>query len=238
MPKVEFDAPDPIPVTTPVATDKDILNDIMDDSDTNSPDSLITVTERIVPQEEEVFNDSPAVKPIVDDEDESSEYIDPNKKGKRAYNRKQPMSSKQKDHLARIRLIAQEKRAKEKDRKANEKEEAQLKKVEERLLKKKQKEEDDALIESEPEPQPPAAQPKKHSIPVSNQPYQKMYTEEDLNRAILAGVSTYDTFRRQEKKERKAKEAVDAKQRKMNETISRAVQPQNASNDPWRSLFG
>lgn len=236
MPKVEFDVPVPIPVTTPVATDKDILNDIMDNSDTNSPDSLITVTERIVPQEEEVFSDSPAVKPIVDDEDESSEYIDPNKKGKRAYNRKQPMSSKQKDHLARIRLIAQEKRAKEKDRKANEKEEAQLKKVEERLLKKKQKEEDDAL--NEQEPAPPAAQPKKHSIPVSNQPYQKMYTEEDLNRAILAGVSTYDTFRRQEKKERKAKEAVDAKQRKMNETISRAVQPQNASNDPWRSLFG
>jgi len=233
MPKVEFDAPAPAVETT---SDKDIMDQIMDESFEVASDSLITVTEREVPQEDEVFNDSPSVKPIVDDEDESSEYIDPNKKGKRGYNRKQPMSQKQKDHLARIRVIAAERRAKEKERKANEKEEAQLKKVEERLLKKKQKEEDDAVKESEPEA--PVAQPKKQSVPVSNQPYQKMYTEEDLNRAILAGVSTYDSFRRQEKKERKAKEASDAKQRKMNETIARAVQPQSASTDQWRSLFG
>ena len=210
-------------------TPDDILNELMNDLDTPIKDDIITVTERVVPVEDDVF-DEPQTVEVTKEEDVSSEYVDPNEpKGKRAYKRKQPMSQKQKDHLARIRKIAQEKRAKQKELKDAEKEEAQLKKVEERLLKKKQKEESAKEQPVKESPVAPA-QPR--------QQQQKMYTEEDLNRAILAGVSTYDTYRKQQKKEKKTKEAEDAKQRKMNETIQRAIAPQQNTADPWRSLFG
>ena len=207
-------------------TPDDVLNELMNDLDIPINDDIINVTERVVPGEDDVFDEPPTVE-VAKEEDVSSEYVDPTEpKGKRAYKRKQPMSQKQKDHLARIRKIAQEKRAKQKELKESEKEEAQLKKVEERLLKKKQKEESASVKESPVAP----AQPR--------QQQQKMYTEEDLNRAILAGVSTYDTYRKQQKKEKKTKEAEDAKQRKMNETIQRAIAPQQNTADPWRSLFG
>ena len=210
-------------------TPDDVLNELMNDLDIPINDDIITVTERVVPGEDDVF-DEPVTVEVAKEEDVSSEYVDPTEpKGKRAYKRKQPMSQKQKDHLARIRKIAQEKRAKQKELKESEKEEAQLKKVEERLLKKKQKEESAKEQPVKESPVAPA-QPR--------QQQQKMYTEEDLNRAILAGVSTYDTYRKQQKKEKKTKEAEDAKQRKMNETIQRAIAPQQNTADPWRSLFG
>lgn len=208
-------------------TPDDVLNELMNDLDVPINDDIVTVTERVVPVEDDVF-DEPVTVEVAKEEDVSSEYVDPSEpKGKRAYKRKQPMSIKQKEHLARIRKIAQEKRAKQKELKEAEKEEAQLKKVEERLLKKKQKEES------------AKEQPVKESPVAPAQPrQQKMYTEEDLNRAILAGVSTYDTYRKAQKKEKRTKEAADAQQRKMNETIQRAIAPQQNTADPWRQLFG
>jgi len=234
MPTVEMPAPPPAEATEssklPDSDDKDILNQIMNDVEVDDrDDAIISVTERVIPTEDDVF-DEPVIKPVLEEQKEeqvNTEYIDPEKKGKRKYTRKAPMSEKQKEHLAKIRKIAQEKRKAEKERKAAEKEEAQLKKVEERLLKKKQKEEEKSVEEK-----PPPAQPKKSYT------QQKMYTEEDLNRAILAGVSTYDTYRKQQKKEKRAKQEAEASERKMKETIQRAITPQQNTADPWRSLFG
>ena len=230
MPIIEMPTPEPEPADTPVAeTDnKDIIDEIMEEIDNDKSDHLIEVTEREIPNEEEVFDEppTPRVEPIV-----NTEFIDPNeKKGKRKYTRKAPMSEKQKEHLAKIRKIAQEKRKAEKERKAKEKEEQQLLKAEERLLKKKKAQEEKEQKEKEQiasQPPPPA------------QPQVKYFTEEDLNKAVLGAVHTYDTYRKAQKKEKKAKQAEEAKQAQMRRTIQNAITPQNTSqaNDPWRSLF-
>ena len=228
MPTIQMPTPEPEPepqVDTsniiPETDERDIIDDIMNDIETDLPDEdIIKITEREIPEEDEVFTEPPVTEPVV-----NTEFIDPEeKKGKRKYTRKQPMSQKQKDHLAKIRKIAQEKRKVEKERKAAEKEEAQLKKVEERLLKKKQKEEVAAT------PRPPPAQPKA-------EPQQEYFTKEDLDRAMLGAITQYDTYRKQQKKEKKEKQIADLKEKQMRETIQRAITPQQINNDPWRGLF-
>ena len=111
-------------------------------------DDIITVTERDVPEEDDVFGEPPTPKVTPLDASEAAEPAEeqpeefPAKKGKRKYTRKAPMSEKQKEHLARIRKIAVEKRKAEKERKIKEKEEAVIEKAEKKILEKKRKEED------------------------------------------------------------------------------------------------
>lgn len=230
MPTIEMPSAEPEPQDTPVAeTDnKDIIDEIMEEIDNDDrSDHIIEVTEREIPDEDDVFDEPPPkVEPVV-----NTEFIDPNeKKGKRKYNRKAPMSDKQKEHLAKIRKIAQEKRKAEKERKAKEKEEQELLKAEERLIKKKKAQEEKQQKEQTAS-QPPPAQPIQSGV--------KYFTEEDLNKAVLGAVHTYDTYRKAQKKEKKAKQAEEAKQAQMRRTIQNAITPQNTAqaNDPWRSLF-
>ena len=228
MPTIEMPTPEPEPPQTPVAeTDnKDIIDEIMEEIDNDDGNEhLIEVTEREIPKEDEVFDEpAPKVEPVV-----NTEFIDPNeKKGKRKYTRKAPMSEKQKEHLAKIRKIAQEKRKAEKERKAKEKEEKEMLKAEERLLKKKKaQEEKESQEKSASQPPPPA------------QPQVKYYTEEDLNKAVLGAVHTYDTYRKAQKREKKAKQAEEARANQMRRTIQNAITPQNTAQatDPWRGLF-
>ena len=199
---------------------------------------IINVEPRDTVIEEDVFTE-PLEKPkVVDDDTLLTELTEP-KKGKRKYVRKQPMTQKQKDHLSRIRKIAQDKRKAEKEKKEQAKEEAQLQKVEERLLKKKQKEEED-VAEGQKEEIPPA-QPKKSNLQktqsVSDVSQGQMYSNEDLEKAMFNAVATYDSYRRQEKKEKKAKLEKDSHDKKVQDTIQRAIKPQAPSHDPWRSLF-
>lgn len=237
MPTIEMPSSEPEPPDTPVAeTDnKDIIDEIMDEIDNDDgSDHIIEVTEREIPNEEEVFAEpAPKVEPVV-----NTEFIDPNeKKGKRKYTRKAPMSEKQKEHLAKIRKIAQEKRKAEKERKAQEKEEKEMLKAEERLLKKKKaKEEKEQKSQEQTASQPPPAQPVQHNQQSSGVKY---FTEEDLNKAVLGAVHTYDTYRKAQKKEKKAKQVEEAKQAQMRRTIQNAITPQNTAqaNDPWRGLF-
>ena len=145
MPTVEMPAPpEPESSKLPDSDDKDILdqimNDVEDDGSNDRDDAIISVTERVIPTEDDVF-DEPVIKPVTKEEPVNTEYIDPDKKGKRKYTRKAPMSDKQKEHLAKIRKIAQEKRKAEKERKQKEKEEAVIEKAEKRILEKKKKEE-------------------------------------------------------------------------------------------------
>jgi hypothetical protein len=188
-----------------------------------SDDDIIKVDEREIPSEDEVFEDRPPKIKSVSLE-ESSEF--PQSKGKRKYTRKAPMSDKQKEHLAKIRKIAQEKRKAEKEKKQKDKEEEVIEKAEKRILEKKKKEE-----------QAKQTQKEEHEKINSVNRVQNGFTKKDLDDAVLSAISQYDTLRKQEKKEKKELEKKNLQQEKMRKTIERAIQPQQPQNDPWRSLF-
>jgi len=243
LPVIEMPAkePEPEPVPEKVLPETgdgnmDIINEIQEKK-VEFQDDIINVEEREVPSEDEVFTDPPPpkMKPILDrssptGEDQPNEF-EPAKKGKRKYTRKAPMSDKQKEHLARIRQIAIEKRKAEKERKIKEKEEAVIEKAEKKILEKKRKEEEKELLEQ-----------KKQQELINNPPPQKVvqqngFTKEDLDNAVLSAITQYDTLRKQQKKEKREREAKQREEDKMRATLQRAIQPQQQRNDPWRSLF-
>ena len=210
----------------------DIINEIQEKK--VEFEDIVNVEERQVPCEDEVFTDPPApkMKPILQVESvvEQPNEFEPVKKGKRKYTRKAPMSDKQKEHLARIRQIAIEKRKAEKERKIKEKEEAVIAKAEKKILEKKYKEE---KKESELINNPPQTEGRlRQKVVVENG-----FTKADLDNAVLSAISQYDTLRKQEKKEKREREAKQREEDKMRATLQRAIQPQQQRNDPWRSLF-
>jgi len=247
LPVIEMPAkePEPEPVKPEVVTAKenvlpetgdgnmDIL-DQLQEKKVEFEDNIIDIQEREVPEEDEVFTERPApkMKPIVvEEEPEQPNEFEPAKKGKRKYVRKQPMSEKQKEHLARIRQIAIEKRKAEKERKIKEKEEAVIAKAEKKILEKKRKEEEKEYLEQ-----------KKQQELINNPPQQKVvqqnsFTKEDLDNAVLSAITQYDTLRKQQKKEKRVQEAKQREEEKMRATLQRAIQPQQRPVDPWRSLF-
>lgn len=222
----------------------DIINEIQDKK--VEFEDIINVEERDVPCEDEVFKDPPApkMKPILEQPSEQPEEpieqpseFEPAKKGKRKYTRKAPMSDKQKEHLARIRKIAIEKRKAEKERKIKEKEEAVIEKAEKKILEKKRKEEEKELLEQKKQ-----QELINRSSPTGNPPPQKViqqnsFTREDLDSAVLSAITQYDTLRKQQKKEKRAQEAKQREEEKMRATLQRAIQPQQVQRDPWRGLF-
>ena len=241
LPVIEMPAkePEPEPVKENVLPETGDGNmDIIDQLQEKKVEfeDIITVDEREVPEEDEVFSDPPApkMKPILVQEEaleQQSTEFEPAKKGKRKYVRKAPMSEKQKEHLARIRQIAIEKRKAEKERKIKEKEEAVIEKAEKKILEKKKKEEAKELEEQ-----------KKQQELINNPPPQRVvqqngFTKEDLDNAVLSAITQYDTLRKQEKKEKRAREAKQREEEKMRATLQRAIQPQQRQIDPWRSLF-
>ena len=222
MPKIEHEEQQIIPDSGDIG-DREMISELLDESNDNGGNishDIIDVEEREIPEEDEVFGDPPSVKPLK--EPEFSEL--PEKKtGKRKYTRKNPMSQKQKDHLARIRKIAQEKKLKEKESKQKKKEEEVERKLEEKILKKKRE-------EQQQHNEPPPAQPQRTATTTG-------FTQEDLDKAVLNAVSTYDTYRKAQKKEKKERLQKDAEEKKMRDTIQRAIQPSAPTSDPWRSLF-
>ena len=147
------------------------------------------------------------------------------------------MSDKQKEHLAKIRKIAIEKRKAEKERKIKEKEEAVIAKAEKKILEKKLKEEK-AQGARQAEQEVINSQLSK-ATDVKKEPViqQNGFTKEDLDSAVLSAISQYDTLRKQQKKEKREAQVKEMKEAKMRETLARAIQPQQPTNDPWRNLF-
>jgi len=231
MPKIEMPAP-PEPEIQVLpdsgdASDKELIKELLDEApEENISSDIVEVEERDIPSEDDVFDDPPpSIKPLK--EPEYSELPDDKPRGKRKYTRKAPMSEKQKAHLERIRKIAQEKKKAERERKAKEKEEATIKKAEEKIKKQKEKELQKEKEESE----------KINNTPPPAQPQGQYFTKEDLDNAVLNAVSTYDTYRKAQKKEKRERFIKEERDRKMKETIQRAIQPQSAPSDPWRSFF-
>ena len=235
MPEKEPPPPQVIP-DSGNKSDKEIMEKIQTDiaeEQYEDEDSLIEVTERLIPEEGDVFGERPVpqIKPIVQEEEEApppTEEFKPT--GKRAYKRKAPMSQKQKDHLARIRKIASEKRAKEREQKAQdkikkeeEKEEARVKKAEERILAKQRKEQEQVN-----EPKPARA-------PTPSAP-QTGFTRDDMERAMFSAISSYETIRKREKEDKKKRQLAEAREEQMKRTLHQAINPDKPP-DPWRQFF-
>ena len=238
MPEKEPPPPQVIP-DSGNKSDKEMIQNIQSDitEEDYDEDSLIEVTERLIPEEGDVFGERPVpqIKPIVQEEEgpppteqESSSEFKPT--GKRAYKRKAPMSQKQKDHLARIRKIASEKRAKEREEKAQdkikkeeEKEEARVRKAEERILAKQRKEQEQIN-----EPKPARA-------PTPSAP-QTGFTRDDMERAMFSAISSYETIRKREKEDKKKRQLAEAREEQMKRTLHQAINPDKPP-DPWRQFF-
>jgi len=234
MPEKEPPPPQVIP-DSGNKSDKEMIQNIQSDitEEDYGEDSLIEVTERLIPEEGDVFGERPVpqIKPIVQEEEEGpppTEEFKPT--GKRAYKRKAPMSQKQKDHLARIRKIASEKRAKEREEKAQdkikkeeEKEEARVRKAEERILAKQRKEQEQV---NEPKP----ARAPTPSVPETG------FTRDDMERAMFSAISSYETIRKREKEDKKKRQLAEAREDQMKRTLQRAIQPDKPV-DPWRQFF-
>ena len=182
-------------------------------SDEESTPKTVSFQEK----EEDVFKSAPSIKPVVDaDEsiDTEVEPADPPKKTRKKYERKAPMSQKQKDHLAKIRKIASDKRRLAREEKAKAKEEADIKKAEEKIKAQQAKFEQDAKdkIKSEYE----------ENLKIASE---ARYTQMDLEEAMVNAVATYDTLRKERKVEKKKKQAEDAQKTAQRTMIHRAIQP-------------
>lgn len=216
-------------------------------------DDIIQVDERIIPSEDDVFNEpaprerrqAPAVAPVrpleedeesLDEPEQSLEYTP--KKGKRKYVRKAPMSDKQKAHLEKIRKISLEKRAQkklekeeDKKRKEEEKEDLRIQKAQERLLAKQKKEQ--AIINQDNSQRPPSPQ----KAPQGQRAQQgAMFTQADMEKAMYSAISSYETIRKKEKADKKQQELANARENQMRRTLEAAIRPQ-APPDPWRQFF-
>lgn len=228
MPKIEMPAPPPEPVKEPIAKIhsevEDDLPEISQVSDTEPPDDDLTIDEL---SDEEIFDEAPLkIVPV----QAATEFSEPVKKGKRKYVRKQAMSQKQIDHLAKIRVIASERRAQERVRKAQEKEDALVAKAEKKILDKQAL----AVRKKEEEKSVPV-QEKVHDkvTPLS----QNSFTKDDLDNAVLSAITSYDQLRKKQKSEKKIQQKKDEEEAKMKRVIQNAIAPPPVASDPWRNLF-
>jgi len=231
MPKIEMPEPPPEPIKEPVVK---IHSEVEDDL----PELDVEVKEEVVVEEDseddqEIFGDAP-LKVIPVEPEITNEFSAP-KKGKRKYERKAPMSDKQKEHLAKIRVIASERRAKERERKAQEKEDALVAKAEKKILDKKKKSEEAELQRKSDEEKSYVTQENVQSkaTPLS----QNSFTKDDLDSAVLSAITSYDQLRKKQKAEKKIQQKKDEEEAKMKRVIQNAIAPQQIQADPWRNLF-
>jgi len=225
----------------PESGNMDLMDDIIEQSDNKEDkDDIINIDEREIPDEDEVFSERTPQKiaPVIEQSEaglcqETPTEFNPEKRTKRKYVRKAPMSDKQKNHLAKMREIASEKRRVERERKAKEKEEALVAKAEKKILDKKKKDEEDSLKNQRIE------QDKINNQIISKTPEKvNGFTKDDLDSAVLSAISQYDTLRKQQKKEKREAEKKRLEEDKMRATLARAINPTPApTNDPWRGFF-
>jgi hypothetical protein len=171
--------------------------------------------EELSDKEEDVFKPPPTIKPIVSIAEEVEEIPEiPVKKVRKKYERKAPMSEKQKIHLEKIRKIASEKRRIAREEKAKEKEDIIVKKAEEKIKKQQAKEEQDKKDKVKAEHE--------DNLKIASH---KMYSQMDLEDAMVQAVATYDNLRKERKVEKKKKQLEDAKKTAQKNMITRAIQP-------------
>jgi hypothetical protein len=215
--------------------------DLPEITETESKEDIVIEDSQVL--EEEIFDDPPKVvsfdEPPLDAI--NTEFLPSGasgaveKKGKRKYVRKQPMSQKQSEHLARIRAIAVKRRAEERERKAQVKEDALVEKAEQKIMEKKKKKEEAETQRKKEEENPAPTQEKVKSKATPLQT--NSFTKEDLDDAVLSAITSYDQLRKKQKSEKKIQQQKDMEEEKMKRTIQQAIQPQPVAHDPWRGLF-
>tara|TARA_R110000823_G_scaffold895_2_gene3652 strand:- start:279 stop:998 length:720 start_codon:yes stop_codon:yes gene_type:complete len=235
MPQIEMPKASPEPESEPITKiHSEVDDDVMAELDVEVKGE-IQVDEQ---SDEEIFGDAP-LKVVPVEPEITTEFTEPVKKGKRKYERKAPMSDKQKDHLAKIRVIASEKRAKERERKAQEKEDALVEKAQKKIEeknRKKQVEAQEAQLQRKTDQENVASTqqvPPSKATPLS----QNSFTKDDLDSAVLSAITSYDTLRKKQKADKKVQQFKDAEEAKMKRVIQNAIQPPPVSADPWRNLF-
>ena len=246
MPKISMPTPPPEPEPEPVVK---IHSEVEDDL----PELDVEVKEEVSVEEEseddeEIFGEAPPkgkVSPIkvLPVEPEITNEFSPAsatvKKGKRKYERKAPMSEKQKEHLAKIRVIASERRAKERERKAQEKEDALVAKAEKKIEeknRKKQVEAQEAQLQRKTE-QENIVSTQENVQSKGGVLQQNSFTKDDLDSAVLSAITSYDQLRKKQKAEKKIQQKKDEEEAKMKRVIQNAIAPQQIQADPWRNLF-
>ena len=238
MPKIEMPAPPPEPEPEPIVK---IHSEVEDDL----PELDVEVKEEVSVDEkedsdEEIFDDAPPkVLPLATQPQVSCEFSEPVKKGKRKYERKAPMSEKQKEHLAKIRVIASEKRAKERTRKAQEKEDALVLKAQKKIEEKNRKKQ----VDNQEAELQRKSQEENHALTQENVQskatplQQNSFTKDDLDNAVLSAITSYDQLRKKQKAEKKIQQKKDEEEAKMKRVIQNAIAPPPVASDPWRNLF-
>ena len=238
MPKIEMPAPPPEPIKEPIVK---IHSEVEDDL----PELDVEVKEEVSVDEkedsdEEIFDDAPPkVLPLATPAQATTEFSEPVKKGKRKYERKAPMSQKQIDHLAKIRVIASEKRAKERTRKAQEKEDALVLKAQKKIEEKNRKKQvDNQEAELQRKSQEENHAPTQENVQSKATPLsQNSFTKDDLDNAVLSAITSYDQLRKKQKAEKKIQQKKDEEEAKMKRVIQNAIAPPPIASDPWRNLF-
>ena len=238
MPKIEMPTPPPEPEPEPIAKIHSEVEDDLPELDVEVKEE-VSVDEKEDSDDEEIFGDAPLkVLPVEPEITNEFSPVGP-KKGKRKYERKAPMSDKQKEHLAKIRVIASEKRAKERERKAQEKEDALVakaqKKIEEKN-RKKQVDNQEAQLQRKTEQEKPAVTQENVQSKVTPLS-QNSFTKDDLDSAVLSAITSYDQLRKKQKAEKKIQQKKDEEEAKMKRVIQNAIAPQPMKADPWRNLF-
>ena len=215
LPSIMMPEPVPEPVVFPDKTEK-IINTIEDKEVELVVEDISSEEEQVVDnvepdKEEDVFKSAPSIKAIVEEEDIPEI---PQKKVRKKYERTKPMSDKQKLHLEKIRKIAADKKRIIREEKAKLKEDADIKKAEEKIKKKQEKDEQDTKDRMKAEHE--------DNLKIASN---KMYSQSDLEEAMVNAVSTYDTLRKERKIEKKKKQVQDAKRAAQQNVINRAIQP-------------
>ena len=242
MPKIEMPTPEPEPTPEPIAkihseVEAD-LPEISQVSDRDGePKDDLSIDEI---SDEEIFDETPTSngKIVPVQAEIATEFSEPVKKGKRKYVRKQAMSQKQIDHLAKIRVIASERRAQERVRKAQEKEDALVAKAEKKILDKQKKKRDEEQAESVQEKEEEKPVHRQENVSDKATPLsQNSFTKDDLDNAVLSAITSYDQLRKKQKSEKKIQQKKDEEEAKMKRVIQNAITPQPIASDPWRNLF-
>ena len=241
MPKIKMPTPPPEPEPEPVVKIHSEVEDDLPELDVEVKEEVSVEEKEDSEDDEEIFGDAPLkVLPV---EPEITNEFSPAsatvKKGKRKYERKAPMSEKQKEHLAKIRVIASERRAKERERKAQEKEDALVAKAEKKIEeknRKKQVEAQEAQLQRKTEQEKPAAT-QENVQSKGGVLQQNSFTKDDLDSAVLSAITSYDQLRKKQKAEKKIQQKKDEEEAKMKRVIQNAIAPQPMKADPWRNLF-
>ena len=157
---------------------------------------------------------------IKDDDVFSPPKVAPVKKPRK---KRKPMTPEQLERLAEGRKKAFAVRAQKK------KERDEMKALEKKVAQKKKEKMEQDIIDTLDEDEIPETmkRPKKVSPPPSA-PSVPTLTQEDLRKAIAEGVEIYDTKRKAQKKVKREKQEVEARQKEVRQKVQRAI-----SVNPW-----